>query len=157
MGWMPPDPCLEVKTGLTSDGWSGIPPFQMDSRRGHHLGWCQGILGGVDARPKMPERGVKDGSTLPQEAGVTGMAISPGRPSPGLGGVSDLRRPARFTNMAVLKFDGTCWQQHQQVFNAIAKSDCWDDATAALQLFAHLEVEVLNVAFLMPENERTNW
>ena len=48
-----------------------------------------GDLGGVDARPNMPERGVKDGSTSPQEAGVTGTAISLGRPSPGLGGMPD--------------------------------------------------------------------
>ena len=66
-----------------------------------------------------------------------------------------LRRPTRFTNTAVPKFDGTvCWQQHQQVFNAIAKWDGWGDKTAALQLFAHLEGEALNVALLMPEDKR---
>ena len=31
------------------------------------------------------------------------------------------------------------------------------DGTAALQLFAHLEGEALNVALLMPEGERANW
>ena len=31
------------------------------------------------------------------------------------------------------------------------------DGTAALQLFAHLEGEALNVAILMPEGERANW
>ena len=77
----------------------------------------------------------------------------------GIGWGTGLRRPARFTNMAVPKFDGTvCWQQHQQVFNAIAKSNGWDDTTAALQLYAHLEGEALslNVALLMPEDERAN-
>ena len=57
--------------------------------------------------------------------------------------------------MAVPKFDETvCWQQHQQVFNAIVKSNGWDDKTAAQQLFAYLEGEVLNVALLMPEGKR---
>ena len=71
-------------------------------------------------------------------------AVSPlGRPNPGL-----------FTNTAVPRFDRTvCWQQHQQVFNAIAKSNSWGDETVALQLFAHLEGEALNVAILTPEGE----
>ena len=33
------------------------------------------------------------------------------------------------------------------------KSNGWTDRTAALQLFAHLEGEALNVTFLMPERE----
>ena len=41
---------------------------------------------GVDPLPKMPGMGVKDGSTSPQGAGVTGTVIYPGRPSPGWGG-----------------------------------------------------------------------
>ena len=65
------------------------------------------------------------------------------------------RSSVRFTNTAVPKFDGTvCWHQHQQVFNAIAKSNGWDGETAALQLFAHLEGDALNVALLMPEAKR---
>ena len=36
------------------------------------------------------------------------------------------------------------------MFNAIAKSNSWGDEMAALQLFAHLDVEALNVALLMP-------
>ena len=60
-------------------------------------------------------------------------------------------------NMAVPKFDGDgCWQQHLQIFNAIEKSNGWADETAALQLFAHLKGEALNVALLMPEGERAN-
>ena len=54
------------------------------------------------------------------------------------------RRSGRFTNTGVLKFDGSvCWYQHQQVFDAIAKSNGWDDETAALQLFAHLEGDLM--------------
>ena len=37
------------------------------------------------------------------------------------------------------------------------KSNGWTDRTAALQMFAHLEGEALNVALLMPEGERANW
>ena len=37
------------------------------------------------------------------------------------------------------------------------KSNGWTDETAALQLFAHLDGEALNVALLMPEGERANW
>ena len=63
----------------------------------------------------------------------------------------------RFTNTAVPRFDGDgCWQQHLQICNAIAKSNGWTDEMAALQLFAHLEGEALNVALLMPEGERAN-
>ena len=97
---------------------------------------------------------MQDGSTPPQGAGVTGTAISPGRPSPALSMVPVSCRPARFTNTAVPQFDGTfCWHQHQHVFNVIAKSNGWDDKTAALQLFAHLEGEALNVTLLMPEDK----
>ena len=68
------------------------------------------------------------------------------------------RLPGRFTNTAVPKFDGTvCWQQHLQVVKVIAKSNGWGDETVALQLFAHLEGETLNVALLMPEGERATW
>ena len=64
------------------------------------------------------------------------------------------RQLDRLTNTAVPKFDGTgCWQQHLQIFNAIVKSNGWVDETAALQLFAHLEGESLNVALLMSERE----
>ena len=46
---------------------------------------------------------------------------------------------------------------HLQFFQAIVKSNGWMDGTAALQLFAHLDGEALNVALLMPEGERANW
>ena len=53
--------------------------------------------GGVDPLPKMPGVGVKDSSSSPQGAGLTGTAISPGQPSLGLGGVPALHRPAWFS------------------------------------------------------------
>ena len=36
----------------------------------------------------------------------------------------------------------------------LTKLNSWDDETAALQLFAHLEGEVFNVALLMPDDKR---
>ena len=64
----------------------------------------------------------------------------------------------RFTNTAVPRFNGdSCWQQHLQIFQAIMKSNGWMDETAALQLFAHLNGEALNLALLMPEGERAVW
>ena len=70
---------------------------------------------------------------------------------------STIRTGGRFTDTVVPKFDGDgCWQQHLQIFNAIAKSNGWADETAVLQLFAHLEGESLNVALLIPKGERAN-
>ena len=48
-------------------------------------------------------------------------------------------------------FDGTTsWEQYHQVFEAIVRSNGWDNDTAALQLFSHLEGDALNVAHLVP-------
>ena len=33
-------------------------------------------------------------------------------------------------------------------------SNAWDDVTAALQLFAHLDGDALNVALLIPKSQR---
>ena len=64
----------------------------------------------------------------------------------------------RFTNTAVPRFDGTgCWQQHLLVFEAITKWNGWSPDTAALQLFAHLDGEALQVALLMPDIIRERW
>ena len=41
-----------------------------------------------------------------------------------------------------------------QVFDAIVRSNGWDDATVALQLMSHLEGDALNVALLVPEATR---
>ena len=53
-------------------------------------------------------------------------------------------RPASFTS----------WNQCKQVFDAIVKSNGWDDATVALQLLSHLEGDTLNVDLLVPEATR---
>ena len=54
----------------------------------------------------------------------------------------------------VPRFAGvTSWeQQYKQVFDAILRSNSWDNATAALQLLSHLEGDALNVALLVPES-----
>ena len=70
----------------------------------------------------------------------------------------DVGRLNRFTNTAVPRFDGTgCWQQHLLVFQAITKSNGWSSDTAALQLFAHLDGEAVQVALLMPDRIRQRW
>ena len=64
-------------------------------------------------------------------------------------------RGRQFTNTVIPRFDGTgCWQKHLLIFQAIVKSNGWSPMTAALQLFAHLDGEALNVALLMPVEER---
>ena len=58
-------------------------------------------------------------------------------------------RRAAFTTTKVPRFDGTTsWEQYRQVF------DGWDNDTAALQLFSHLEGDTLNVAHLVPLSRR---
>ena len=72
-------------------------------------------------------------------------------------GKNIIKTGGRFTNTAVPRFDGGgCWQQHLQIVQVIVKSNGWADGTAALQLFTHLDGEALNVALLMPEEERKN-
>ena len=48
----------------------------------------------------------------------------------------------------------TSCKQHRQVFDAIAQSNGWGDATAALQLLSHLEGDAINVALLVPKVRR---
>ena len=60
-------------------------------------------------------------------------------------------RRAALTTTEVPRFDGTTsWEQYHQVFEAIVRSNGWDNDTAALQLFSHLEGDALNVAHLVP-------
>ena len=88
----------------------------------------------------------KSDSTGPQRFG------QPWPDGPDVGGLH------RFTNTAVPRFDGTgCWQQHLLVFQAITKSNGWSPDTAALQLFAHLDGEALQVALLLPDIIRERW
>ena len=64
-------------------------------------------------------------------------------------------RPTTFTTTEVPKFSGsTGWDQYRQVFDAIVRSNGWDDVTVALQLLSHLEGDALNVARLVPEVTR---
>ena len=64
----------------------------------------------------------------------------------------------RFTNTALPVFSGTeCWFQHFHIVQAIVKSNGWSEETAALQLFAHLKGEALNVALLLTKEKRESW
>ena len=61
-------------------------------------------------------------------------------------------RRVALTTTKVPRFDGTTSseQYHNIVFEAIVQSNGWDNDTAALQLFSHLEGDALNVAHLVP-------
>ena len=62
---------------------------------------------------------------------------------------------SRFTTTPVPRYDGISdWDQYREVFEAIVASNGWDELTAALQLIAHLDGEALNVALLVPEDQR---
>ena len=64
----------------------------------------------------------------------------------------------RFTNTALPVFNGAeCWFQHFHIVQAIVKSNGWPEETAALQLFAHLKGEALNVALLLTREKRESW
>ena len=64
-------------------------------------------------------------------------------------------RRAALTTTKVPRFDGTTsWEQYHQVFEAIVQLNGWDNDTAALQLFSHLEGDALNVAHLVPLAQR---
>ena len=68
--------------------------------------------------------------------------------------VVNTNRP-RFTTTPVPRYDGISdWDQYREVFEAIVASNGWDDLTAALQLIAHLDGEALNVALLVPDDQR---
>ena len=75
--------------------------------------------------------------------------------SPAIPQVVQAPRRAAFTTTKVPRFDGTTsWEQYRQVFDAIVRSNGWDNDTAALQLFSHLEGDTLNVAHLVPLSRR---
>ena len=62
---------------------------------------------------------------------------------------------SRFTTTPVPRYDGVSdWDQYREVFEAIVASNGWDDLTAPLQLIAHLDGEALNVALLVPDDQR---
>ena len=61
----------------------------------------------------------------------------------------------RFTTTPVPRYDGIShWDQYREVFGAIVASNGWEEMTAALQLIVHLDGEALNVALLVPEDQR---
>ena len=71
--------------------------------------------------------------------------------------VAPLVRQVALTTTKVPWFNGsTSWEQYQQVFDAIALSNDWGDATAALQLLSHLQGDALNVALLIPMPRRAS-
>ena len=71
--------------------------------------------------------------------------------TPAIPQVVQAPRRAAFTTTKVPRFDGTTSrEQYRQVFDAIVRSNGWNNDTAALQLFSHLEGDALNVAHLVP-------
>ena len=71
--------------------------------------------------------------------------------TPGVPQVVRVPRQAAFMTTKVPRFGGmTSWEQYRHVFDAIVRSNGWDNDTAALQLFSHLEGDALNVALLVP-------
>ena len=142
-----------------------------DGPRIRHLGQCSLIPDAQPSRsPSRSELPGLSGTILSPVAPVAGTLdilapvlgdeqtlkkTSPIRPDLELSAVSVPRRTTRFMSTAVPRFNGdACWYQHQQVFDAIAKSNGWDDETAALQLFAYLRGEPLDVALPTPEDQR---
>ena len=68
-----------------------------------------------------------------------------------------LVRQVALTTTKVPGFNGsTSWEQYQQVFDAIALSNGWGDATAALQLLSHLQGDALSVALLLQMPRRSS-
>ena len=75
--------------------------------------------------------------------------------TPGVPQVVRTPRQEVFTTTKVPRFGGTTsWEQYLQVFDAIVRSNGWDNDTAALQLLSHLEGDALNVALLVPLSRR---
>ena len=75
--------------------------------------------------------------------------------TPAIPQVVQAPRRAAFATTKVPRFDGTTsWEQYRQVFDAIVRSNGWDNDTAAFQLFSHLEGDALNVAHLVPLSRR---
>ena len=71
--------------------------------------------------------------------------------TPATSQVMQTPRRVALTTTKVPRFDGTTsWEQYHQVFEAIVRSNGWNNDTAASQLFSHLEGDELNVAHLVP-------
>ena len=62
-------------------------------------------------------------------------------------------RQLGFTSTPVPRYSGKSnWEQYREVFEAIVRSNGWDDVMVALQLLSHLDGDALNVALLVPES-----
>ena len=62
--------------------------------------------------------------------------------TPGVPPVVPTTRQTASTTTKVPRFGGTTsWEQYRHVFDAIVPSNGWDDATAALQLLSHLDMD----------------
>ena len=57
--------------------------------------------------PKVPGTGRGNNSIFPRVTSMMGKVVSSTQPDPALDGRPVLRRPRRFTNRAVPRFDGT--------------------------------------------------
>ena len=122
-----------------------------------HYGRNPATPAGVVQVPKASGTRRRNDSIFPRVAATMEKGVSPTQPDLALDGRPALRHPHRFTSTAVPRFYGTvCWHQHKQVSNATAESNGWDDRMAALQFFGHLEGKALNVALLLPEDQRNS-
>ena len=120
----------------------------------------QGAARGVRAVPfpdDFPEDSLRDGGLRHKDIGspVDMLVDTVSRMQKGMAILREenrlLRTPASsqavqaprrvvLTTTKVPRFDGTTsWEQYHQVFEAIVRSNGWDNDTAALQLFSHLE------------------
>ena len=120
--------------------------FREDSLRDG--GQCQNDIGSpVDMLVDTVSRIQKDMAILHEENRVLR--------TPATSQVVQVPRRAALTKTKVPRFDGTTsWEQYHQVFEAIVRSNSWDNDTSALQLFSHLEGDALNVAHLVPLAQR---
>ena len=107
-------------------------------------GQCQKNIGSpVDMLVNTVSRMQKDLAILREENQILR--------TPATSQVIQAPRRVALTMMKVPRFDGTTsWEQYYQVFEAIVRSNGWDNDTAELQLFSHLDGDALNVAHLVP-------
>ena len=101
------------------------------------------------------EREYDRDADLPQrEMGWTRRELEPARKHTPAVALWTLRRSG-FTSMLVPRYSGKSnREQYREVFEAIVRSNGWDDVTAALQLLSHLDGDALNVALLVPESRQ---
>ena len=67
---------------------------------------------------------------------------------------TELELARKHTPAVALRPPRSNWEQYREVFEAIARSNGWDDVTSSLQLLSHLDGDALNVALLVPESRR---